>query len=342
MRKKILTLLLSLALCVFLFPPALADGGTFSDVPAGSWYEQGVTTCVENGVMIGVGDGLFAPDRTLTQAECLTLAFRLYDLVQGNEHTVETAPEDWGKMTLTLADGTVFEGYGYRSGGEDQVFSWWSWRNGVEGVYVEVPGWSYEDPGAQRAWMDAHPDVCDVNVPATLTLNGVTYQGATDCWIPLGSYVFMFLPERDSRDEVNAILHHAVSWEAGPGCWWRDIAYTVARRELEDIFDLLDFADADASRSFFTRTLAAACGDSLEKRFTVDAIPDLPREEDGTRTDNYRAAAYALYEAGILTGTDEYGTFDAEGTLTRSQAAVMAARVLDEGQRLTAPPKVRQ
>ena len=194
--------------------PSPVQNGQFSDVPAGSWFEKGVTTCAEKGVMVGTGGDSFSPERELSQAECLTLAFRLYDLMQGNEHVIEKAPEDWGKLTLALADGTVFEGYGYQGQGENQIFSWWSWRNGYEGVCAQVPGWTYEDleagVKAQRKWMDAHEDICGTNAPAALTLNGVTYQGTANCWMPVGPYVFQFEPEYEKTAEVNAILHHEI------------------------------------------------------------------------------------------------------------------------------------
>lgn len=41
-----------------------------------------------------------------------------------------------------------------------------------------------------------------------------------------------------------------------------------------------------------------------------------------------------LYRAGILNGTDQYGSFDATGTLTRGQAAAILARIADPAQRL--------
>ena len=47
----------------------------------------------------------------------------------------------------------------------------------------------------------------------------------------------------------------------------------------------------------------------------------------------------AFYEAGILGGVDDYGTFYGSGELTQAEAAVMVARVLEEGQRLNEPPK---
>lgn len=42
-----------------------------------------------------------------------------------------------------------------------------------------------------------------------------------------------------------------------------------------------------------------------------------------------------LYRAGILNGTDQYGSFDATGTLTRGQAAAILARLVNPAQRLT-------
>ena len=322
--------------------PAQPTVNVFTDVPAGNWFEKGVATCAGKGVMVGTGGDSFSPERELSQAECLTLAFRLYDLMQGNEHAVEKAPEDWGKLTLTLSDGTVFEGYGYQSEA-NHIFSWWSGRNGYEGACAQVPGWTYGDleagAKAQREWMDAHKDICGADAPATLTLNGVTYQGTANCWMPVGSYVFQFEPEYEKTAEVNAILHHAVFREVGPDRWWRDTAYTITQRELEDIFDPVEFSSLPASRSFFAQLIADACEGHLEKINTIGDIPDLPREFPGPVTypkaELYRDAVYALYEAGILTGVDEAGTFAADNTLTRAEAAVMVARALDETQQIS-------
>ncbi len=304
----------------------------FTDVEAESWYEAAVELCAAKGIMIGTSVTTFSPEATLTEAECSVLALRLHDLLHGGDGVFDPAPEDWGgkKMTLTLADGTTFEGYGPQGDGE-RVFSWWEWRNGVMGVCAQVPGWSYEQDisaniQGQRAWMDAHPDICGFDdASATLTLNGVTYQGTAQCWMPVGPYVFMFKPEIEEAEEVNRIIKNAVySQGVGDDRWYRNAAWYAAQNELE-----VGFGESPASRDSFAAMLALATGDLPAIR-QVEAIPDM---RERMATDDI----YMLYRAGILTGKDSYGTFDPEGTLTRAEAATMAARVLDESLRLSEP-----
>lgn len=320
-------------------PPQSPLSG-FADVPIGSWYEAGVALCAEKGVMIGTGGVSFSPEKNLSQTECLTLAFRLYDGMRGQEHVIEKDPKVEGRMTLTLADGTVFEGYGQGHGEENCVFRWWFSPMGTRGgLYARVPGWQDEKDYAeclkdQDAWLNSHPEVHDHGVPATLTLNGVTYQGTTDCFMAYAPWIFLFQPEKKTAEEVNAVLYDAVKQKGAPVPWWQDTAYTIAQRDLEDIFDPADFSSAPASRGFFAKLIHAACEGHLDRTNTVTAIPDLPREMDHTMADDYREAVYALYEAGILTGVDSEGTFAADATLTRAEAATMAARALDESLRV--------
>lgn len=195
----------------------------FSDVLAGSWYDQGVTTCAERGVMVGTGEGLFSPAAELTDPECLTMALRLYGLQRGGDGALEKAPAD----------------------AEDL-------------------------PGADR--------------------------------------------------------------------WYRDAVYTARQWGLDsaDGFDrLVDRSTSPSgphptSRSVFARALAVAAGE-LPKKYDVAKIPDVERTE-------YNQYLYGLYEAGILNGTDSFGTFQADKELTRAECAVMVSRVLDPAQRLTKPP----
>ena len=103
--RRILIFLLLLSLTLPSAYAAPITEASFSDVPAGSWYEPGVQVCAEKGVMVGTGEGLFSPEKELTNAECLTLALRLYDLQKGGSGELLTAPQEWGTITLTLSDG---------------------------------------------------------------------------------------------------------------------------------------------------------------------------------------------------------------------------------------------
>lgn len=49
----------------------------FDDVAPDAWYAKSVEFCVENGLMNGVGEGRFEPNRAVTRAEIATILHRL-------------------------------------------------------------------------------------------------------------------------------------------------------------------------------------------------------------------------------------------------------------------------
>ena len=58
---------------------ASAEGkAEFSDVSAAAWYAGAVAWAVENGVTVGIGDGLFGPDGDCTRAQIVTFLYRAY------------------------------------------------------------------------------------------------------------------------------------------------------------------------------------------------------------------------------------------------------------------------
>ena len=305
----------------------------FSDVPAGSWFEQGVTICAQKGVMVGTGGGLFSPEKELTAAECLTLAVRLYDLQRGGEGTLRKAPEDWGYLTFTFSDGKTF----YRYGEQNDFFGYARFDNaGPDGrdlyaVYVPAPG---DTPEERETYAKAHEG------KATLMAQGREYSGTvvTDSTYYGPCLRFAFdCPEAEQPD-LYELFDQA---RPGPDRWYRDTAYTAEElglRETEGFSTLLGrlagrYPDAaGANREAFAKALAVAAGE-LEKKYDVPSIPDVERSD-------FSAGVYSLYEAGILNGLDSFGTFWGEKNLTRAECAVMVSRVLDPGQRLTSPPAV--
>ncbi len=344
--KRTTSLLLALLLALGCLSPALAlepPMTQFTDVAPDAWYAQAVELCAQKGIMVGTGEGVFSPEETLSYNQCLTLALRLYDLSHGGDGVLDPAPEDWNEVTftLTLADGTELTGHGMDPAplpGLEPAefrFMWGGWRHSEYGYLcaslIPDPALEPGSPAFRAAnealsqWGDAHEGA------ATVTFNGQTISGTVDCWVPAG-WVLAFHPDDGDSSEAGVALHDALYTSAdvpAPGAWWRDAAWYLSQDEK--LSDQLAFLDEDepATRWSFADMMFSAVGELPAVR-QVD-VPDLDRDFIAA------PAVYALYDAGVLTGTDAYGTFDGEGRLTRAQAAVMAARVLDENRRVTTP-----
>lgn len=91
MRKRILALLLVLAMTAAMMPAAFAEvgfsnfvktqtykPGQFTDVKSSDWFEANVAEAYEYGLMVGNSDTTFNPGGNLTVAEAVTLVCRLY------------------------------------------------------------------------------------------------------------------------------------------------------------------------------------------------------------------------------------------------------------------------
>ena len=75
MKRTIAALACALTLCAATALPALA--AEFTDVPAGSWYEDAVHEVVEQGWMNGVSPTLFSPDASITRSTVAVVLWRL-------------------------------------------------------------------------------------------------------------------------------------------------------------------------------------------------------------------------------------------------------------------------
>ena len=85
MKKKFTALLLTLAttlsLCsipLMAAPAMAAKTPTFSDVPATHWAFACIESCYAKGIMQGVGNGKFDPERLVTGAEVVQTLYNLY------------------------------------------------------------------------------------------------------------------------------------------------------------------------------------------------------------------------------------------------------------------------
>ena len=75
MKRNCAALLCALTLCAGLALPASA--AEFTDVAQGSWYESAVQEVVDQGLMTGVSDTLFAPNATVTRSTVAVVLWRM-------------------------------------------------------------------------------------------------------------------------------------------------------------------------------------------------------------------------------------------------------------------------
>lgn len=70
MKKRLIALLLCISAVMLCMPLSAAE---FNDVSESAWYYEAVSYCTERGIFKGTGNGGFAPLRTITRAEFVTV-----------------------------------------------------------------------------------------------------------------------------------------------------------------------------------------------------------------------------------------------------------------------------
>lgn len=318
--------------------PAVRSYEGFSDVAEDAWYTPYVKLCYEAGLMSGTGDGRFSPDQTLSYAETAVLAARLHQILSGGDGTLPAAPEDWGKIVMTTADGTRLEGYGEYG----EPYSWWQWRNQRGGLLYNLPNYDfmaeppYPLPGNLKdATTDGLYDWGESQngQPAAVEAGGRTYRGAVHHWFPVGNWALEFLPEEGTKEEADEFLSGILDLRAPrPGRWYRDAAYYLETAGLRDIPGL-SYSEYAAPRVNFAQSLTAVAGDLLTPINRITDFPDIRAYQE------QKADILALYNAGILTGVDQWGSFAGDKSLTRAEAAAMIARVMNPALRLSFSPQ---
>ena len=84
--------------------PIVTATETFSDVEAGSWYENAVAWAVENGITMGTGDNMFSPDVICNRAMCITLLYRLMGSPFDAADSLEAVDEELSMENMTMEE----------------------------------------------------------------------------------------------------------------------------------------------------------------------------------------------------------------------------------------------
>lgn len=87
--KKVLSIILAIALCFGSISIACAADLSFSDVKKSDWYYNDVKTAVELGLVNGKGENSYAPNDNLTYAEAIKLAACMHQLYTEGAVTIK-------------------------------------------------------------------------------------------------------------------------------------------------------------------------------------------------------------------------------------------------------------
>ena len=90
----------------------------FSDIPDDAWYADAVNTLASLGILTGIGNNEFAPDRAITRAEFTAIAMRFTNgNVSGENIFSDVSADDWFYDQVV---GSIQ--YGWITGYEDGTF----------------------------------------------------------------------------------------------------------------------------------------------------------------------------------------------------------------------------
>ena len=335
--KRIAGLILTAVfLSVLCIPCAAADTGRtypgFSDVAEGSASYEAVKLCYERGLMNGTSDTAFNPQGKLNVAQLVVLAARLYNLQNGGDGTVPDLP-DLNQPYLRFYDS---EGNLFASFHSPQELQF----NAGEQPYISLSNAS-DDPDL--------PETCKLEVGFEDYGQIKSFEGVKESHESAGGAMhqgFVGTGYRFSDPEARrfAALPNQTLMEQFQEAWWFPAAFYLG---IENVLHIegelfyrasggddsgydpaVRFSKDNATRSLFAWLVERSAGE-LETVNEAVTIPDVNPDETLDA-----AAILRLYQAGVLTGVDQAGSFGGDKELTRAQAAIMLARVLDPALRV--------
>lgn len=305
----------------------------FSDVAEDGASFEAIKLCYERGLMNGTSETAFNPQGKLTIAQLVVLAARLYDLQCGGDGTVPDLP-DYGQPFLRF----------YDEDGNKIIFFTMeeipAFNAVGESVYI---GAVNETDGAEL------PETCKLEIGFEGYNHVKTFQGVRESHesIPgamsqglVGTGYRFADPDAASFTKLISVPLHlekawwfpAVFYLASEGVMGFDgeLVYRASGGNNGDgsgYDPLTRFSSDNATRALFAWLVDLAAGD-LETLNETVSVPDVTEETQDAE------AILRLYRAGVLTGVDAEGSFNGGGELTRAQAAMMLARVLEPSLRV--------
>ena len=304
----------------------------------GSASYEAVKLCYERGLMNGASDTAFNPQGKLNVAQLVVLAARLYNLQNGGDGTVPDLP-DLSQPYLRFYDS---EGNLFASFNSAQELQY----NAGEQPYISLSN-APDAPDAPDL-----PETCKLEIGFEDYGQVRSFEGVKESHESAGGtmhqgFVGTGYRFADPEARVFAALPNRTLMEQFQEAWWFPAAFYLG---IENVLHIegelfyrasngnngddsgydpaVRFSKDNATRSLFAWLVERTAGELKILNETVD-IPDINPDETQDA-----AAILRLYQAGVLTGVDQAGNFGGGKELTRAQAAIMMARVLEPSLRV--------
>lgn len=304
----------------------------------GSASYEAIKLCYERGLMNGTSDTAFNPQGKLNVAQLVVLAARLYNLQNGGDGTVPDLP-DLSQPYLRFYDS---EGNLFASFNSAQELQY----NAGEQPYISLSN-APDAPDAPDL-----PETCKLEIGFEDYGRVRSFEGVKESHESAGGTMhqgFVGTGYRFADPEARrfAALPNRSLMEQFQETWWFPAAFYLG---IENVLHIegelfyrasngnngddsgydpaVRFSKDNATRSLFAWLVERTAGELKILNETVD-IPDINPDETQDA-----AAILRLYQAGVLTGVDQAGNFGGGKELTRAQAAIMMARVLEPSLRV--------
>lgn len=134
-------------------------------------------------------------------------------------------------------------------------------------------------------------------------------------------------------DQINSIYYGREVERTSSNPWFKPYVDYAVNNGIISASDYSDYT-AKATRLQFASIMAKALPDAaLPAIGNITSIPDVPQ------TMAKAEYVYKLYNAGIISGSDEYGTFKPSSNIKRSEVSVIAINMADQSRRSAATLK---
>ena len=162
--KQLRSFFLAIVMTFSLLVPAFATNSYYTDVTGDEWYAEAVDALREKGIMNGVENNNFAPERTFTRASLATVLYRMAGTpsVSGEDNFTDTTSGTWySDAVLWASQNGVVNGIGGGLFGTDEPttqeqLAVMLWRDAgsyvldreqyasAEGVENEASDWAFD------------------------------------------------------------------------------------------------------------------------------------------------------------------------------------------------------